>query len=129
MSKELNTALRAYQTRPGMTTAIGVLEFFPEFYEMTVDQRQKLFDADPDIFLSVDMTKYELVMRTRIAIGAKSSRRVGSTGQRELAIVKWRKGEGPKPGLDPAKQLTSDDNVTNLILFPGSASRSKSQRC
>jgi hypothetical protein len=117
-SNKLNTTLRNYQTKPSMTTAIGVLKFFPEFYKMTVDQRRKLFDADPDLFLSVDVAKYELVMQTRIAVGAKSSRRVGSTGQRELAIIKWRKGEGPKPGLAPAKQFTSDDDVTNLTDSP-----------
>lgn len=49
VSKGLNAALSDYQTKPSMTTAIGVLKFFPEFYKMTVDQRQKLFDADPDL--------------------------------------------------------------------------------
>lgn len=116
---ELNAALKYYQTAPSMKTAIGVLKFFTsDFYTMTADQRASLFKADPDLFLSVDIAKYEIVMHVRKEVGAKSSKRVGSTGQREKAIIDWvkagRPNDGTRPILDPAKQFVSDDDVTNL---------------
>jgi len=116
---ELNKALTQYQTDPSMKTAIGVLKFFSsDFYKMTVDQRAALFKADPDLFLSVDIAKYEIVMHVRKKVGAKSSRRVGSTGQREKKIIEWVKAGRPRdasmPELDPGKQFVSDDDITNL---------------
>src|SRR5581483_3565991 len=90
----LRNALIKYQTEPSMGTAAGVLKFFStDFYPMTPAQRQMLFDAEPDLFLSVDVAKYELVMQTRIKVGAK-------------------------PGLDSNKQFVSDDDVTNLTASP-----------
>src|SRR5581483_3839849 len=106
----LRNALIKYQTEPSMGTAAGVLKFFStDFYPMTPAQRQMLFDAEPDLFLSVDVAKYELVMQTRIKVGAKQSRRVGSSGQREMQIIEWVWRNGPKPGLDSNKQFVSDD--------------------
>jgi len=119
---ELNAALRAYQTAPSMKTAIGVLQFFSsDFYKMSVAQRDALFAQDRALFLSVDIAKYEIVMQVRKEMasgGAKRSIRVGSSGQRELAIIEWvkRRRTGDDPGLSGAKQFVSDDDITNHTM-------------
>ena len=118
----LNAALRAYQTNPSMKSAIGVLQFFTsDFYKMSAPEREALFAEDKALFLSVDIAKYEIVMQVRKELAKKGvtrSLRVGSSGQRELAIIEWvnrgRTGEGP--GLSGTKQFVSDDDVTNRVM-------------
>jgi hypothetical protein len=119
---ELNAALRAYQTAPSMTTAIGVLQFFTsDFYKMSPAQRNALFERDPALFLSVDIAKYEIVMQVRKQLapfGVRRSIRVGSSGRRELAIIQWVKDgrKGEPPILDGTKQFVSDDDITNRTM-------------
>jgi hypothetical protein len=114
---ELNAALRAYQAAPSMQSAIGILQFFTsDFYKMSVEERRALFAADRALFLSVDIAKYEIIMHVRKELaksGAKRSIRVGSSGQRELAIIQWiaRGRTGDDPGLSPP---TSSSSVTTM---------------
>ena len=122
----LNTALRNYQTAPSMTTAIGILKKFKEFHD-NAEMRKAVLAADPELFLSVDIAKYELVMQARKMPGVVQSRRCGSSGLREMMIIKWVKAgrpvndpNAPMPPLNPEEQYYSDDDVTNQT---GSAER------
>ena len=120
VSDGLHNALQAYELNPATDTAIGVLKHFNEFYKMDSDSRAKILRTDNAVFQSVDFMKYELVMQTRkrlSANGAVASRRVGSSGAREAAIINWVKGgrAGDPPAMDPEKQFKSDDDVTNFV--------------
>ncbi len=88
---------------------------------MKVDQRQKLFDADPDLFLSVDIAKFELVMQTRIETGAKSSRRLDRSARtRDHPVAQGRRaatGAGPGQAVHQRRRRDQPDR------FPGLAGR------
>ena len=120
VSAELHQALQAYESRPDTDTAIGVLRHFDEFRGMDTSRRGALLARDDALFQSIDFMKYELVMQTRARLadqGAAWSRRVGSSGAREAAIIKWvREGRvGPPPKMDFEKQFKSDDDVTLYV--------------
>ena len=116
-SEALSAALQAYEVNPGMTTAIGVIHHFREFHDNEA-LRTAIIQADPSLCFSIEVAKYEIVAHVRQRIGATKSRRLGSTGGREVEIVNWvRQGapvDAPLP-LDPQKWGFADDDIMLLV--------------
>lgn len=121
MTPEISRALTDYEMNPDMGTAIGVLEHYKTF--STNDALREAFHtADPQVFLTLDAAKYELVMQTQAAMKRDGrdighAMRVGSSGERHRAWLQW-VAEGSDlsrmPVADLNKQFQSDDDVTNF---------------
>lgn len=121
MTPEIAGALTAYEMNPGMGTAIGVLEHYQTF-SGDADLRTAFHAADPQVFLTLDAAKYELVMQTQAAMKRDGqdighAMRVGSSGERHQAWLRWAAAGGDLSAMPPAdlnKQFQSDDDVTNF---------------
>jgi hypothetical protein len=115
-SDGLHRALQAYEKAPDMKGALEILSFYGEF-QANAPMREALLKADKHLFTTVDAAKYELVMMVRKRMpGVVRSRRFGSTGKRDLALIKWANAEHPlderMPDLDAQKQFNTDDDIT-----------------
>lgn len=121
MTPEISSALTDYEMNPGMGTAIGVLEHYKKFSE-NADLRAAFHAADPQVFLTLDAAKYELVMQTQAAMKRDGqdighAMRVGSSGERHQAWLRWAAEGGDLSRMPPAdldKQFQSDDDITNF---------------
>ncbi len=117
-SAYLNEALQAYEKAPSMTTALGVLQHFPELAENDA-MRTEMLTQHAEMFLSIDIAKYEMVLHTVEALGrdVSSAVRTGSSAPWFFELEKWvRLGRrGPPPKMDPAKQFKSDDDITVVL--------------
>ena len=121
MTPEIGRALTDYEMDPGMRTAIGVLEHYQAFSGNDA-LRAAFHAADPQVFLTLDAAKYELVMQTQAAMKRDGhdighAMRVGSSGERHQAWLRWAaagRDLAQMPPADLAKQFQSDDDVTNF---------------
>lgn len=121
MTPEISRALTDYEMAPDMGTAIGVLQHYQRFSE-DADLRAAFHAADPQVFLTLDAAKYELVMQTQAAMKRAGqdighAMRVGSSGERHQAWLQWAAEGGDlsrMPAADLNKQFQSDDDVTNF---------------
>ena len=96
MTPEISRALTDYEMAPGMGTAIGVLEHYQTFSK-SEGLRAAFHAADPQVFLTLDAAKYELVMQTQAAMKRDGrdigyAMRVGSSGERQQLWLRWAAG-------------------------------------
>lgn len=121
MTPEIAGALTAYEMNPDMATAIGVLEHYQTF-SGDAELRTAFHATDPQVFLTLDAAKYELVMQTQAAMKRDGqdighAMRVGSSGERHQAWLRWAAAGSDLSAMPPAdldKQFQSDDDVTNF---------------
>ena len=123
----------AYQKNPTKDNAVRAVRHYATIAGMNLEQRRTLFHHKTDsvdfakVFQSLEAVKFDLVNEVNARVqGLSWSMRAGSTAQRYNEWVDWvvnkNRNLDDMPGLDPNKQFSSDDDVTN---FPSAAALRK----